>query len=649
MSRIRTFALLLAALALAGAVGAAPLNAVPPAVSTTPVTAAAKSQSALLLQGSASPLVVTLPVPTAAELAAARSLPMTGMRMKPMPIGFGRDVPADKRTIALAALAWQGTSEGGRAAQIVVTSPGAAALRVALRMAATDPDIVIRLKGDDPHAVAMGPIPANEIAEATSQIGEWWSPILEGSHATIEIAVSGQVDVSKVTLTLSRVSHLVQAGYALSPSAQAQAKATGIGSSGLCEIDWKCRPPTPALTNAANAVGRMVFTESNGASFLCTGTLVNDSIGSQTPYFFTADHCIDSVFAATTLNVYWFYDSVGCSTVDSPEMSETPGDYFLQTGGSTLLGRSVAQDWTMVRLNKPPPANTVFSAWNATPINSGGVVDLHHPAGDLKKFSDGDLSGYAHVVIDNEDTGDPQINALLARVFWSEGVTEGGSSGSGLLTFNASGGFYELRGGLTGGASSCSAPNSADYFTRFDQMIPKMRDYLAPGTNAPNEAIVVEYYNSALDHYFITQSPAEINDLDTGQFAGWQRTGLRFLAYTAPVAGASPVCRAYLPPPYGDTHFYSALPSECALLGNSPQFIHWELESPNVFYAVTPNTTTGACPAGTHAVWRFFKAATTNHRYTDDQSIHDILAADPAWSAEGYGPDSVNLCSPDGA
>ena len=51
-------------------------------------------------------------------------------------------------------------------------------------------------------------------------------------------------------------------------------------------------------------------------------------------------------------------------------------------------------------------------------------------------------------------------------------------------------------------------------------------------------------------------------------------------------------------------------------------------------------------PASYGAVWRFFNASTINHRYTDDVSIHDQLAADPDWAPEGYGPDSVNLCVP---
>jgi len=44
-------------------------------------------------------------------------------------------------------------------------------------------------------------------------------------------------------------------------------------------------------------------------------------------------------------------------------------------------------------------------------------------------------------------------------------------------------------------------------------------------------APVVEFYNAALDHYFMTQDQAEIADLDNGRHAGWMRTGQSFLAY----------------------------------------------------------------------------------------------------------------------
>jgi hypothetical protein len=70
---------------------------------------------------------------------------------------------------------------------------------------------------------------------------------------------------------------------------------------------------------------------------------------------------------------------------------------------------------------------------------------------------------------------------------------------------------------------------------------------------------VVEYYNAALDHYFITWVAAEQANLDAGNTpTKWTRTGYSFQAYTSAQAGTSPVCRYYLPPAYGDSHFFGA-------------------------------------------------------------------------------------------
>jgi YVTN family beta-propeller protein len=83
----------------------------------------------------------------------------------------------------------------------------------------------------------------------------------------------------------------------------------------------------------------------------------------------------------------------------------------------------------------------------------------------------------------------------------------------------------------------------------------------------PPTVSVIEYYNAPLDHYFMTASTSDINLLDGGAFAGWERTQQTFLAYRAQsTSGLSPVCRFYMPPQHGDSHFFSALPAECAFL-----------------------------------------------------------------------------------
>ena len=111
------------------------------------------------------------------------------------------------------------------------------------------------------------------------------------------------------------------------------------------------------------------------------------------------------------------------------------------------------------------------------------------------------------------------------------------------------------------------------------------------------------------------------------------------------------MCRFYRTPGFGDSHFYSASPSECQAVIDQPQkFPGWTYESGNVFYVALPDTTTGACASGTQPIWRFFNQRTTNHRYTADHELRDEMRADPAtWIPEGYGPDAVIMCAPVGS
>ncbi len=76
----------------------------------------------------------------------------------------------------------------------------------------------------------------------------------------------------------------------------------------------------------------------------------------------------------------------------------------------------------------------------------------------------------------------------------------------------------------------------------------------------------VEYYNAGLDHYFISNLQPDIDALDTGRIAGWARTGQSFRVFPSQAsggAGVNPVCRFYIPPAHGNSHFFSASPAEC--------------------------------------------------------------------------------------
>lgn len=157
---------------------------------------------------------------------------------------------------------------------------------------------------------------------------------------------------------------------------------------------------------------------------------------------------------------------------------------------------------------------------------------------------------------------------------------------------------------------------------------------------------VIEFYDAAQDHYFISSLLPDINALDSGHFPGWVRTGLSFGAYASAFGSASPVCRFYIPPVDGDSHFYSASPAECAAVqAKFPAFV---LESSNVMYIDLPDPNTGACPVGDTPVYRVWdNRADTNHRYTTSPVIRAQMVA-KGWVAEGYGPNLVIMCAPPG-
>jgi hypothetical protein len=162
----------------------------------------------------------------------------------------------------------------------------------------------------------------------------------------------------------------------------------------------------------------------------------------------------------------------------------------------------------------------------------------------------------------------------------------------------------------------------------------------------------VEYYNPALDHYFMSALQPDIDALDTQRIPGWRRTGFSFKVFPSQAsggAGASPVCRFYIPPEHGNSHFFSASPAECATvlqkIGTDPNFSGYIYETPNAFYIALPDTTTGACPAGMIPVYRLWNhRADSNHRYTTDLAIKAQMIA-AGYIAEGYGPDPVDMCA----
>src|SRR6185369_841961 len=117
----------------------------------------------------------------------------------------------------------------------------------------------------------------------------------------------------------------------------------------------------------------------------------------------------------------------------------------------------------------------------------------------------------------------------------------------------------------------------------------------------PATALAIEFYNASLDHYFLTHIASEAALLDAGTtIKGWVRTGEEFHVYPAAQPGSSPVCRFYIPPAKGNSHFYGRGTAECDATGAAnPTFVN---EDAQFFHVLLPDA--GVCPAGTRNVYR---------------------------------------------
>jgi hypothetical protein len=208
-----------------------------------------------------------------------------------------------------------------------------------------------------------------------------------------------------------------------------------------------------------------------------------------------------------------------------------------------------------------------------------------------------------------------------------------------------------------------------------------IQSMLIAGNVAAQTVNVIEFHNTALNHYFVTADPAEASAIDAGAAgAGWVRTGQKFSAYASqldatkatrtcmferaraksiatfnPVdeclsapdvpIGPSPVCRFYASGP--NSHFYTAKPEECATLQAIEQadraklqpgetFTGWAFEG-HAFYADLPDTL-GNCATGQSQVYRTynnrFASNDSNHRFVVGGSERAAMLA-VGWVAEG--------------
>ena len=414
-------------------------------------------------------LSITLPPTTHAQQAASAGT-QEPQRPGPLQIGFGRTLPGTYQGDLVRRLTWETRSDGTAVSALSVSSPEARALRVALRGTLPTGAEVRFFSLADPEQrfppIQPQDVPAETPADAPAEEAAplLWSPVIEGDTVGVEITLPSPAAVADVSLFIERVSHLFASVRQAMPR-----RLFDVGDAASCHIDVACRTTTPRTLAAATA--KIIYTRPTGRTFLCTGVLMNDTDDSSfIPYFLVANHCIDTQAVARTLDTYWEFERAACGGVAPSRVNQL-------TGGADLLATDPGTDSTLLRLREVPLTDTWYAGWDPQPLRyPTEAVGIHHPEGDLKKWSRGRAVRNTTTVLQENNQ---RVSAI--RVEWSDGAVEGGSSGSGL--FDTRG---RLRGVLSGtpvGQTACSLGRSTSY-GRFDLFYPQVSRWLDPASGS---------------------------------------------------------------------------------------------------------------------------------------------------------------------
>lgn len=404
------------------------------------------SQSAINLADAHAPTAITLEQLSATQDDLLKSGLTNTDKGSPQRVGINRPLSElNKRLISPQNLSWRKATGKKLIASISITSPEALSIRAGISLKGISElgiakKIKLRFFGLSNNTV-YGQYHLNKLIKKASEHDKenmmYWSPIIEGNLIGIEIEVPDDIDVKKIPLNISNISHLALSQYT-----------KGIGDSGSCNVDAVCN--SDYSSNIAKTSAKIIFTKPDG-TYSCSGTILNDADStSYIPYFYTADHCIPDQATAATVQTILFFARSQCG-------SGTPDSVHTLTGGADYLWGSSNNDATLLRLADSLPNGVGLAGWTTDSVVTS-AIGIHHPSGDVRKISLGTRTQITDYSSNTQDG-----NASYHKVIWSSGTTEPGSSGSGL--FNNS---RRLVGSLRGGAASCSNSSAPDWYGRFD-------------------------------------------------------------------------------------------------------------------------------------------------------------------------------------
>jgi lysyl endopeptidase len=299
-------------------------------------------------------------------------------------------------------------------------------------------------------------------ASATAA-GDFWTGSFFGERVRIEYLAPAGAAADALPFTVDNLQH-----YYLDPVDKVARSLVGEKAAGPCHNDVTCHPE---WANVAKAVSGISFVD-DGGSFFCSGQLINDNAQDFTPYYLTANHCISSQGAAGSAEFFWLYQTPSCNG-NPPSINSVP-----RSNGATLVSHNPTSDYSLMIVEGALPDNLFWAGWTSKTVPEGTeAVAIHHPAGDYKRISFG-FKDNAAACYQFQGTNGLQV----LRTSWTDGPTEGGSSGSGIFRADT----QQLYGQLYYGPSSCGE-ETFDCYGSFATTYSKIKKNLTAGPDDNSE------------------------------------------------------------------------------------------------------------------------------------------------------------------
>ncbi len=219
------------------------------------------------------------------------------------------------------------------------------------------------------------------------------------------------------------------------------------GESLPCNVNIIC-PEAEDWQIEKHAVCKIIMSNS-----LCSGAMINNTAYDGTPYFLTAQHCVNTQATADETVFYFNYEATKCNDRQGENSQTLSGSDLIAVTDIDIL------DFAMLKMSKAPPENyqPYLAGWNRSTAPAKNVTGIHHPAGDIKKFSYDE---------DRPVTG--TFSEYRSGSHWlvaefEIGTTQGGSSGSPMFDEN-----HRIVGDLSGGPQDETCDGLRNLYQKFD-------------------------------------------------------------------------------------------------------------------------------------------------------------------------------------